>query len=204
MKTKILKKILFLIISILGIYYYLFFISENRFFNRTIIFSENIIVSEDLPAIENTIFNLPIRLTIPKIDVDAEVVSIGITPTWLLDIPDDITKVGLYHLWPIPWEKGSAVIDGHFGWINKKPAVFNNLFKLQKWDEIHLHDDEWNIVIFIVNQLKIYDQNDDTTDIFNSNDWQSHLNIITCGWVWDKTKQSYTKRLVVFSDKVIE
>jgi LPXTG-site transpeptidase (sortase) family protein len=112
--------------------------------------------------------------------------------------------VGLYSLWPFPWEEGSAVIDGHFGWINKNPAVFNNLFKLQKWDEIYFLDKKGDIITFIVNKIKIYNQNDATTDIFNSNDWKAHLNIITCEGVWNKTKKSYTNRLVVFSDKLIK
>lgn len=162
-----------------------------------------ILDNKDL-SIENIDYNLPIRLTIPKINVDAEVINIGITENWSLDIPKDIKKVGLYNLWPTPWEKGSTVIDWHFGRINKKPAVFNNLFKLQKWDEIHFHDSKWNIITFIVSKIKIYDENDSTTEIFTSNDWKSHLNIITCEWSRDKTKKSYTNRLVIFSEKFVK
>lgn len=198
MKTKILKKLLLLIIGILGISYYSFFTSEN------IISSKIIKPVKNIPVLENIITVFPVRLKIPKIGVDTEVINIGITPTGILDSPKDITYAGLYNLWPIPWEEGSAVIDGHFGWINKKPAVFNNLFKLQKWDEIYFHDKKGNIITFIVNKIKIYNQNEATADIFNSNDWKSHLNIITCEGIRDKTKKSYPNRLVVFTDKLIK
>ena len=234
MKTKIFKKILLLSIGILGISFYWFIVSENEISGNINISEKNIDISDNIissgitipednkPISENIISNkliiaekntsistnnfseFPVRLKIPKIWVDTDIIDIGITPTGALDTPKDIKHVGLYSLWTIPWEKGSAVINGHYGWINKKPAVFNNLSKLKKWDEIYFHDKNGNIITFIVNKIKIYDQYEVTTDIFNSNDWKAHLNIITCEWVWDKTKKSYNNRLVVFSDKLIK
>lgn len=141
------------------------------------------------------------HLKIPKIGVNVFLEKVGITTNGILDVPKNFINAGLYALWPFPWEKGNAVIDGHYGWINKKWAVFNNLYKLKKWDNIYVYDSKWNIIIFVVNIIKIYKQNENTTDIFNSNDSKAHLNIITCQWIWDKYKKSYPNRLVVFADR---
>jgi len=34
-----------------------------------------------------------------------------------------------------------------------------------------------------------------------SSDAKAHLNLITCEGVWDKVSKSYSKRLVVFTDR---
>ncbi|MFA6995220.1 MAG: class F sortase [Patescibacteria group bacterium] len=146
--------------------------------------------------------SLPIRLKISKINLDAAIESVGMTSEGAMSVPKNHANVAWFNLGPRPGEKGSAVIDGHFGWWkNNRPTVFNNLYKLRKGDKIYIRDAEGIMITFVVREFKIYDPQADAVDVFTSADGKSHLNLITCEGAWDKISQSYSKRLIVFADK---
>jgi len=142
---------------------------------------------------------LPIHVSIPSIKVDATVVHLGLTASWEMDVPNNAHDVSWYNLGVKPWEIGSAVIAGHLDWKNGVKAVFSHLDELKKWDKIYIKNDAWKDLVFIVRESRMYNMDDDATEIFVSNSW-THLNFITCSGSWDTTRQKYTKRLVVFSD----
>ena len=144
---------------------------------------------------------LPVSLKIPKINVDATIEQLGLTPQGAMDVPKGPNDVAWFSLGPRPGEIGSAVIDGHFGWKNNIPAVFDNLNKLQKGDKIYVDNANGSTTSFIVSEIGIYDQNGDATNIFTSNDGKAHLNLITCEGVWNATTKSRPNRLVIFTDK---
>ena len=152
---------------------------------------------------ESTGLALPIRLKIPGINVNAVVEYVGLTPDGLMDVPKGPDGVAWFKLGPRPGENGSAVIAGHYGWKNKIPAVFDNLHKLQKGDKLYIEDAFGAITTFVVRESRSYEPNADATDVFTSNDGKSHLNLVTCEGVWNKTQQSYSKRRVIFTDKEI-
>lgn len=142
------------------------------------------------------------RLIIPKINIDTQMVSIWITSKWKLDSPKDISDIWLYKLWVIPGEIWNAIIVGHYGFINWKWAIFNNLNKLIIWDKIYYLNKNGLTITFVVTKTKIYKNNELSSEIYNSNDNKSHLNIITCQWIWDKINKTYSDRLVIFADKM--
>jgi len=144
---------------------------------------------------------LPVRIRIPKINVNAVVEYVGLTPDNAMDVPKEPANVAWLDLGPRPGEKGSAVISGHYGWKNGIPAVFDDLHLLQKGDIISIEDTQGMTTTFVVRNTQIYDQYGDASSIFGSNDGKAHLNLITCEGVWDSVKKSYSGRLVVFTDK---
>jgi len=145
---------------------------------------------------------LPVHLKIPKINVDAALDYVGLTPQGALGVPVGPTDAAWYDQGPRPGERGDAIIDGHFGWKNNIPAVFDNLHALQKGDDIYVEDAKGVTTTFVVRTLQTYTQNENATGIFVSSDRGVHLNLITCQGVWNNTQQSYSNRLVVFADKV--
>ena len=119
-----------------------------------------------------------------------------------MDVPKGPVDVAWFKLGPRPGDNGSAVIAGHYGtWKNGEGSVFNNLNKLNIGDMIYVEDENGVIVRFAVRQIRIYDPNADSSDIFVSDDGKSHLNIITCEGEWNSVQKTYSKRLVIFSDK---
>jgi LPXTG-site transpeptidase (sortase) family protein len=144
---------------------------------------------------------LPIRLIIPKIDVDTAIEHLGLTSAGIMAVPAGPTDAAWFDLGPRPGATGSAVIAGHEGWKDNISAVFDDLHKLQKGDKIYVADDAGATTTFVVSATETYDQNGDTSDIFNSSDGKAHLNLITCEGTWNAAEQSYSDRLVVFAEK---
>ncbi|MEJ0021666.1 MAG: class F sortase [Candidatus Doudnabacteria bacterium] len=145
---------------------------------------------------------LPVRLKIPAINVDAAVVDLGLAADGAMDVPKAPSDVGWFQLGSRPGQTGSAVLDGHYGiWKNGDKSVFDNLYKLRSGDKLYIEDDTGTIMTFVVVGSKNYEPDADSSDIFGSTDGKAHLNLITCEGVWDEAQKSYSKRLIVFTDK---
>lgn len=145
---------------------------------------------------------LPVRLKIPKIGVDALVEPMGLTAEGDMEAPSGAKTVGWYKLGVYPGNKGSAVMDGHFGtWENGESSVFDNLNELIAGDSIVVEDEKGVLVTFIVQKLQTLSKDDDATEIFTSTDGKAHLNLITCQGDWIDSESTREDRLVVFADK---
>lgn len=160
--------------------------------------SEAVIIS--VPGTINP--GVPVRLKIPRINIDAAIESVGLTSQGAVDVPRGSVNTAWYNLGPRPGENGSAVITGHYGvWKNGTPTVFNNLSKLRPGDKIYVRDKKGITFTFIVREIKKYNPRADASDVFISSDGEAHLNLITCLGAWNKASKSYPKRLVIFADK---
>lgn len=140
---------------------------------------------------------LPVRLKIPKINVDAAIQYVGLTSHGEMEVPTNSVDVGWYDQGPRPGEKGSAVIDGHLNNGNG-PGVFTTLYKLKKGDKLYIEDSKGTTTSFVVRESHTYDPGH-ADEVFSRTD-RAHLNLITCNGVWNPAKKSYNKRLVVFAD----
>ncbi|MEI6296432.1 MAG: class F sortase [bacterium] len=144
---------------------------------------------------------LPFRLKIPGINVDSAIEHIGLTSQGEVGVTKGPTNVAWYDLGPRPGDEGSAVISGHYGWKDGIPAVFDNLYKLKKGDKVIVEDERGVSTIFVVRESRRYNPSADASYVFEASDVKSHLNLITCEGVWSEGEKSYSKRLVVFTDK---
>jgi len=155
------------------------------------------LISQDQIINKSISPGLPIFLTIPKINIQANIQDLGINSDGEMDVPNNIIDVGWFKFGSRPGEKGSAVIAGHFDGENGK-GIFANLNKLKEGDKLYVKDDHGTSFVFVVRESRIYDPGY-VEEVFNSND-SPHLNLVTCDGVWDENKKSYNKRLVVFTD----
>ncbi len=146
----------------------------------------------------------PTKLTIASIDVDAAVEPVGLATdgTMSMDIKKPQEDVAWYRLGPRPGEVGSAVIAGHYGtWKDGNGSVFDGLHTLSSGDKIVVTDDRGVDITFVVRESRRFDPGADATDVFGSDDRKAHLNLITCEGAWNDASQSFSKRLVIFTDK---
>jgi LPXTG-site transpeptidase (sortase) family protein len=153
------------------------------------------------PAVQPKKVGVPVRLKLPKINVDAPIEQVGLTSDGALDVPKGPANTGWYNAGPRPGENGSAVIDGHFDLENNPRGVFFDLNKLQAGDKLSVEDETGTTITFVVRESRKYDPNADASTVFRSSDGKAHLNLITCSGVWDTAQQSYSNRLVVFTDR---
>ncbi len=152
--------------------------------------------------VKNVTVGLPVRLAISNIGVDAAIEYVGVALDGTMGVPKGPDNVAWFRFGPRPGEVGSAVIAGHYGWKDNRPAAFDKISTLRKGDTLSVQDDRGETITFVVRESRLYDPKADATEIFVSTDGKSHLNLITCEGVWDPVSKSYSKRLVVFTDKI--
>lgn len=145
----------------------------------------------------------PIHVTIPKIFVNSTIESATKSPNGLFDPPQNALNISWYKLGSEPGEVGSAVLGGYVHWEKGYTAMFSDLHLLVPGDVVQVKNDRGIEISFIVRESKTYDLNSDISMVFNSSDDVAHLNLITFDGVWSTTTKDYSKRLVVFTDKVI-
>lgn len=192
---------LLLILGILGIVIFsgvIFPLTGSKSFG----FIQSIVVKGKQSMLKPASPGLPLRIKIPKINVNARVEYVGITLQGAMDVPKGPANVAWFNLGPRPGDTGSAVIAGHEGWKNGIPAVFDNVHKLRKGDIISIEDKWGTIFTFIVREIRVYDLKEDASAVFRSSDGKAHLNLITCAGAWNKITKSYSNRLVIFTDRL--
>lgn len=147
---------------------------------------------------DHEVLRLPIRLVIPRIGLDTEIESVGITSGGAMDMPKKVDHVAWFQPGVLPGTPGSAVLDGHFGLPG---GAFNDLHLLKIGDTIEVFDQSGSSMLFVVQKTHIYDRRADTAQVFLSDDGVSHLNLVTCQGVWSPKEGTYSHRLVVFTDR---
>lgn len=147
------------------------------------------------------ISELPSRIAIPSIGIDAPIEHVSVTIDGDMDVPKLQFGTAWYKLGPRPGEIGSAVIAGHKDWKNGEDAIFANLHKLKPGDKVVVEDNRGLLITYVVRTSSTYNPDSDATNVFRSNDGKAHLNLITCQGEWDKNTEGYSQRLVVFTDK---
>jgi len=159
------------------------------------------IVHEATPAVVTA---APVRLVVSKINVNTTMASVGITAEGNMDIDENPKLAAWYKLGAKPGEEGSAVIAGHYGWKDRVPSVFNDLHTLVKGDEVSTVGEDGKVTTFVVTRLATYAPDQDATDVFLSDDGKAHLNLVTCQGSWNNSLSTYSERLVVFTDLVVQ
>jgi LPXTG-site transpeptidase (sortase) family protein len=144
----------------------------------------------------------PVRLKIPSIKVDAVIRSVGLTPNGSMGIPKVPSETAWYMFGPKPGEQGSAVIAGHVNWYSGAKGVFERINALKPGDIITVQNDKGVITSFAVKTIRAIGEKENASSVFRSYDGKSHLNLVTCSGIWNRITKSYSKRLVVFADKI--
>lgn len=179
---------------------------------ETILFyvlTNNVAVHQVLAEIKQPVTSKPVeaeigmpkRIKIPNLKIDALIERVSLAKDGSMAVPKDPLNAGWYELGVRPGEIGSAVIDGHVNWWNGATGVFADLNNVKEGDRISVQDEINGITSFVVRQIRIYDAVSNASDVFNSSDGKSHLNLITCTGAWNKREKQYSKRLIVFADK---
>jgi sortase A len=157
-------------------------------------------VEEPEPVAPKLSFGVPVLLRIPSIDIEAPVVTVGLTEDGAMASPEGAEDTGWYELGPRPGEQGSAVIAGHSGY-RTGPAVFDDLEQVKVGDTIVVVDETGATIEFRVRETRLYSPTDRPAEVFASDEGR-HLNLITCTGAWDSSAGTHSQRLVVFSDVV--
>jgi LPXTG-site transpeptidase (sortase) family protein len=141
---------------------------------------------------------IPQRITIPKINLTADVVEIGLAQDGQeMDVPTDTMQVGWYEYGPSPGASGSAVLTAHYDTPTGQAAIFSNLKKLEKGDEIVIQNDQSQMLTFRVTEVAEFPLSTFPKDLIYSKKPWPQISLVTCSGIWNQATQLYTHRLAV-------
>ena len=143
---------------------------------------------------------IPTRIRIDSVDIDAEVVPVGITGN-VIEAPQDSDMVGWYKESGKVGENKTAIMDGHYDSKFSK-AVFYNLQYLDIGDKIQVYSEKGESLVYIVTALESYAKDNVPKGKIFDNDGTDRLNLITCSGNFDKGENTYLRRLIVYTERL--
>lgn len=197
------KKVLFwlIIISIgIGVGYGTKATYTNSDKNVLSLHTDSVSEAKQQPDVQSP--GIPVHISIPKIQVDTEVESVGMDSQGRMNVPKNADNTAWYNPGFRPGVNGSAVIDGHYDKVTGAPSVFYNVNKLSAGDSIIVTDDKGTKYTFAVDRIAKYpDDNFPLQEVFAAADVPK-LNLITCQGTWNKETHNYSDRMVIYSKLV--
>lgn len=145
---------------------------------------------------------LPDRLNIPALDLDAIVLRVGVTPKGNMAVPPNYIDVGWYKYGTVPGQVGSAVFAGHVDNGLGFDGVFKHLNKLKIDDDIYVITKKGTRLHFIVEGIESYPYTEVPTNRLFKNSDAIRLNLVTCDGGWIQGEKTYDRRLVVYTKLV--
>jgi LPXTG-site transpeptidase (sortase) family protein len=148
------------------------------------------------PRVVVDYMELPLRLAIPRLGVDAPVISVGLTPQMAMDVPQRADQVGWYEYSTRPGMKGNSVLAGHLDW-NGVSGVFRRLGEMRTGDKATIRGANGEERVYTVEWTNEWQfASAPVGTIFESVE-QPALTLITCGGRWNPATQRYDTRVVV-------
>jgi LPXTG-site transpeptidase (sortase) family protein len=138
-----------------------------------------------------------LRVEIPAIDVDAELVDLGLNPDRSMEVPD-FGLAGWYTKGPRPGAPGPAVIAAHYD-SRDGPDVFYHVEELETGDEVHVHREDGSTVTFEVEHLEQHPKDELPGDRIWGHSDDPVLRLITCGGVFDREARSYEDNVIAYA-----
>lgn len=142
-------------------------------------------------------FARPVRVVIPAIDVDADLVGLGLNPDSSMEVPD-FGDAGWYTPGPVPGEAGPAVIAAHVDSV-AGPDVFYRLDQLRSGDEVTVEHADGTSSTFVVRRREQQLKDELPVDRIWNDTAKPVLRLITCGGEFDEAQRSYRSNVIVFA-----
>jgi sortase (surface protein transpeptidase) len=143
----------------------------------------------------------PVRVQIPAIGVDSDLMDLGVQDDGTLEVPPAGFPAGWFTDAPTPGELGPAVIAGHVDWAGS-PGVFAELRDVVVGDEVTVAREDGSTAVFRVSQVGQFAKDAFPTAAVYGDLDHAGLRLITCGGEFDADAQSYLDNTVVFADLV--
>jgi LPXTG-site transpeptidase (sortase) family protein len=139
----------------------------------------------------------PVRVVIPAIDVDVDLVGLGLNPDSSMEVPD-FGDAGWYTPGPVPGEAGPAVIAAHVDSV-AGPDVFYRLDQLRSGDEVTVEHADGTSTTFVVRRREQQLKEELPVDRIWNDTSKPVLRLITCGGDFDEEQRSYRSNVIVFA-----
>jgi len=146
----------------------------------------------------------PVSIDIPSINVNAEIVPLGLNPDGSIAVPplSRPMETSWYDVGPTPGQPGAAVILGHVDAASVGPAVFYELGELRPGAKIFVRLRSGRTAIFETYSVALYAKAKfPTRRVYGYTSWPT-LRLISCGGVFDPTTGHYLGNIVAFASYI--
>ncbi|MCZ7437402.1 class F sortase [Micromonospora sp. WMMC241] len=142
----------------------------------------------------------PVRIAIPRIGVDADIVPVATDDNGALEVPplERPEVAGWYRPGPAPGQAGNAVLVGHVD-SQRGPAVFFDLGRLRPGDTVRIVRADGRTAAFTVDGVGAYPKDRFPTERVYGGGAAARLRLITCGGRFNPRTGSYPDNIVVFA-----
>ena len=162
-------------------------------------------VGTDVPGLDGAVakplsFSRPVQIMIPKLDVNAPVMRLGLAPNHTVAVPplENHNLAGWYDGSVTPGQKGTAVILGHVDSFTGV-SVFFYIKSLRRGNQIKVMRANGSEAIFTVDGVqKVVKATFPTDDVYGQVKYPG-LRLITCGGQFDTTTRQYLDDIVVYA-----
>ncbi|MGI5147846.1 class F sortase [Plantactinospora sp. CA-294935] len=146
----------------------------------------------------------PVRITIPKIKVNAKIMSVGVNDDGTVQVPPlkQAKLAGWYNAGASPGEFGNAVLVGHVDSAVTGPAVFFRLGALKRGDRVEVTRKDGKVVRFAVDAVKSYPKTSFPSELVYGAADTAQLQLVTCGGTFDRKKRSYRNNVIVSATRI--
>lgn len=157
-------------------------------------------VATSLPVLPAVLAaSVPVRLEIPTLAVDSELMELGLQDDGSLEVPPGAFPAGWFSGAPTPGERGPAIIVGHIDWLTG-PGVFFRLASLAVGDEIRVTRTDGSVAVFRTTQVTRYPKDDFPTELVYGDLDHAGLRLVSCGGEFDRSTGHYEDNVVAFAE----
>jgi hypothetical protein len=147
--------------------------------------------------------SLPRYLIIPKLGVDARILSVGVSKSGAIETPENVYDTAWYKQSAQPGQPGAMLIDGHVSsWTTR--GVFYGLKTLVAGDKIEIQRGDGTVFMYKVVRTQVYNTAnvDMTAALAPVVAGHPGLNLITCtGDVISGTNE-FNERVLIFAEQI--
>jgi Sortase domain len=143
----------------------------------------------------------PVRVVVPSIGVDSNLMALGLLADGSLQVPPAAFPAGWYTGAPTPGELGPAIIVGHINWAGEN-GVFYRLHSLLPGAEIDVTRADGSTAVFRVLSVHEYAKDAFPTELVYGNTAYAALRLITCGGAYNVQAHSYEDDIVAYAELV--
>ncbi|MFP4235578.1 MAG: sortase domain-bontaining protein [Nitriliruptoraceae bacterium] len=145
----------------------------------------------------------PVRVSLPRLGVDAPLDAVGLDPDGSMEIPHDVQRVGWYSLGVTPGQpRGTAVLSGHVDDREQGRGALWALRTMQPGDDVTVTHADGSTSVWRVDRTTSYPKPElPIPDIF-TRFGDPRLVLITCGGEFDASTRNYLDNIVVYASPV--
>jgi LPXTG-site transpeptidase (sortase) family protein len=140
----------------------------------------------------------PTRIRIPSLNVDANIIDLGLQSDGTMQVPPDAKDAGWYTRSPSPGETGPSVVVAHVNWKGTD-GPFAHIDQLKAGDTVDVEHDNGTVATFTVDRVETFPKDDYPSDQVYADTADPELRMITCGGSFDTAAHSYRDNVVVFA-----